>query len=72
VWADADRLVQVLTNLLSNAIKFSPQGGEIVITVEHAKRIGRVTKSRIGQSLLQCTALLNFLAEAGNVGKDAG
>jgi signal transduction histidine kinase len=43
VWADADRLAQVLTNLLSNAIKFSPQGGEIVITVEHAKRMGRVT-----------------------------
>jgi signal transduction histidine kinase len=43
VWADADRLVQVLTTLLSNAIKFSPQRGEIVITVEHAKRMGRVT-----------------------------
>jgi signal transduction histidine kinase len=43
VWADADRLFQVLTNLLSNAIKFSPQRGEIVITVEHAKRMGRVT-----------------------------
>jgi signal transduction histidine kinase len=43
VWADADRIVQVLTNLLSNAIKFSPQRGEIVITVEHAKRMGRVT-----------------------------
>jgi signal transduction histidine kinase len=40
VWADADRLVQVLTTLLSNAIKFSPQRGEIVITVEHAKRMG--------------------------------
>jgi signal transduction histidine kinase len=43
VWADADRLAQVLNNLLSNAIKFSPQRGEIVITVEHAKRMGRVT-----------------------------
>jgi signal transduction histidine kinase len=29
IWADADRLRQVLTNLLSNAVKFSPQGGEI-------------------------------------------
>ena len=43
VWADANRLVQVLTNLLSNAIKFSPQRGEIVITVERARRMGRVT-----------------------------
>ncbi len=31
VYADHDRLKQVLNNLLSNAIKFSPQGGEIVL-----------------------------------------
>lgn len=31
VWADDDRLRQVLTNLLSNAIKFSPQGGTVTI-----------------------------------------
>ena len=29
VWADADRIVQVLTNLLGNAIKFSLDGGEV-------------------------------------------
>ena len=29
VYADADRLHQVLTNLLSNAVKFSPTGGTI-------------------------------------------
>ncbi len=29
VYADGDRLHQVLTNLLANAVKFSPQGGEI-------------------------------------------
>jgi len=27
IWADADRIVQVLVNLLSNAVKFSPPGG---------------------------------------------
>ncbi|MGA2999839.1 sensor histidine kinase [Bradyrhizobium sp.] len=43
VRADADRLVQVLTNLLSNAIKFSPQGGEIVVSVEDANGMGRVS-----------------------------
>ncbi|MDP9372635.1 MAG: PAS domain S-box protein, partial [Chloroflexota bacterium] len=33
VVADADRLEQVLTNLLENAVKYSPEGGEIRVTV---------------------------------------
>ena len=40
VWADRDKLVQVLLNLLSNAIKFTPRGGRVVLEValgrEHA------------------------------------
>jgi len=31
VWADADRLQQVISNLLSNACKFSPRGGLVEI-----------------------------------------
>ena len=33
IWADADRMVQVLVNLLSNAVKFSPAGGVVTIGV---------------------------------------
>jgi PAS domain S-box-containing protein len=40
VYADRDRVQQVVTNLLSNAIKFSHEGGEIRVRVEglEAKR----------------------------------
>jgi PAS domain S-box-containing protein len=34
VWADPDRLSQIVTNLLSNAIKFSRPDGEVVVAVE--------------------------------------
>ena len=40
VWADEDRLIQVLVNLLSNAIKFSPEGAPVKIFVE--KKQGKV------------------------------
>ncbi len=36
VYADGDRIVQVLVNLLSNAIKFSPQGQTVTVAVENA------------------------------------
>lgn len=34
LWADPDRLTQILTNLLSNAIKFSPPGTTVWLTAE--------------------------------------
>jgi signal transduction histidine kinase len=34
VWADPDKLHQVLTNLLANAIKWSPPGGQVVVTAD--------------------------------------
>ena len=36
VWADRDRIVQVLTNLISNAIKYSPTGSTVIITAGRA------------------------------------
>ncbi len=37
IWADADRIVQVLVNLLSNAVKFSPPAGVVTIGVRPAE-----------------------------------
>ncbi|MEG3850955.1 PAS domain S-box protein [Microcoleus sp. herbarium13] len=34
IWADPDRIVQMLVNLLSNAIKFSPPGSTVTVRVE--------------------------------------
>lgn len=45
IWADPDRVVQVLTNLLSNAIKFAPRGS--VVTVGVGSREGSVRFSVI-------------------------
>ncbi|RUR09378.1 PAS domain-containing sensor histidine kinase [Legionella sp. km772] len=38
VYADADRLIQVLTNLFSNAIKFSPMGAKVNISMKLNKK----------------------------------
>lgn len=49
---DHARLMQVLANLLSNAIKFSPEGGEVTLTVEasNSKAVVSVTDNGPGIS----------------------
>jgi signal transduction histidine kinase len=38
VWADGERIVQVLTNIVANAIKFTPSGGRVVLAGRRLSR----------------------------------
>ncbi len=42
VYADPNRLVQVLTNLMSNACKYTPEGGEIRVVARQVEKAVRV------------------------------
>ena len=43
LWADGDRVIQILRNLVSNAVKYTPDGGQIEITVETMGSQARVS-----------------------------
>jgi signal transduction histidine kinase len=51
VFADPDKLTQVLTNLISNAVKYSPQGGAITISVMAADGSVRLSVADQGLGL---------------------
>lgn len=53
VWVEADarRLERVFTNLLDNARKYSPEGGEIRVTIERSERLATVRVSDPGLGL---------------------
>jgi signal transduction histidine kinase len=51
VFADSDKLTQILTNLISNAVKYSPQGGPITISVTVADGSVRLSVADQGLGL---------------------
>lgn len=51
VRADATRLTQVIANLLSNAVKFSPNGGEVRISVTAHNGSARVSVADQGEGI---------------------
>jgi signal transduction histidine kinase len=51
LFADNDRLVQVLVNLLSNAIKFSPKGGKVTVVVDSSDEDLEVQVSDRGRGI---------------------
>ncbi len=51
VWADENRLMQVLANLLSNAIKFSPAGAAVSVAAAVEGKTVRVTVTDSGSGI---------------------
>ncbi|HZF13710.1 MAG TPA: ATP-binding protein [Thermoanaerobaculia bacterium] len=51
VWADPDRLLQVLANLLSNAAKFSPRGDRVMIALTRSDGRLRVSVTDQGRGI---------------------
>ncbi len=48
IWADADRLQQVVWNLLSNAIKFTSFGGTVEVRAQHSDDVMVLTVADTG------------------------
>lgn len=74
---DRNKLVQSLTNVLSNAYKYSPNGGEVRITIEtaekHPNMLGlRVVDQGIGMTPEQVTRVGERFYRADTSGKIPG
>jgi len=74
VSADPKLLRQMITNLLSNAIKYSPQGGDITLTLtcDDKQVVFQVKDQGIGIPQEDQAKLFESFSRAGNVGTIAG
>jgi two-component system, chemotaxis family, CheB/CheR fusion protein len=68
IYADKQRILQVLTNLVSNAIKYSPKGSEVTISTERqdGSVLISVEDSGIGISADSQKMLFEKFSRAGN------
>jgi CheY-like chemotaxis protein len=51
IWADPDRLQQVVWNLLSNAVKFTPPGGHVQLRLERDRKAVTIVVSDDGRGI---------------------
>lgn len=60
IFADEDRMVQVLTNLLTNALKFSPAGGTVTVAIENLDEGVRVQVTDQGCGIAETDQAMIF------------
>ncbi|MBM3244864.1 MAG: hypothetical protein FJZ15_03630, partial [Candidatus Omnitrophica bacterium] len=51
LWADEDKISEVINNLLSNAIKYTPEGGTIALKVDYLEGFVRLECSDTGPGI---------------------
>lgn len=51
VYADRQRILQVMTNLVSNAIKHSFEGGQVMVSFDESKKMVNVTVKDFGEGI---------------------
>ncbi|MBT4400425.1 MAG: HAMP domain-containing protein, partial [Bacteroidetes bacterium] len=51
LWADRDKIIQVLTNITSNAIRFTPQGGTISVSMTTNTQMGTIAVKDTGKGI---------------------
>jgi len=51
VYADRQRILQVMTNLVSNAIKHSFEGGHVLVSFHESKKVVNVTVKDFGEGI---------------------
>jgi signal transduction histidine kinase len=63
IWADRDKLIQVVINLLANAIRYTDQGGRIQLSVKKDKNRAKlvVKDTGIGISEEDITSIFDYL-----------
>lgn len=65
LWADPDRIIQVLTNLLSNAVKFSPAGSTVGLSAELITHPDAITTGQNVAALSPVDLLLFKVSDQG-------
>lgn len=74
IWADRDRLAQVLRNLIGNSLKFTPQGGEVRINVDSSDGRAIISVEDTGPGIPdeECERVFDKFAQSKRTNSGAG